>query len=135
MSLADRIKRVYAKRILKSKNGFAENGKFGRRRVSGQPADSSGKPIRTSVFFRSQADENEGTREKVTTIGVWMLKDEDHELGGVSELRTGDLYWRDPEFDSDNRPFSFTGVTIEEGQHYRVAEFQRYDVESFGRGV
>lgn len=134
MPFDDRILRVYAKRMLRPRNGFAEQGTFFRRNLPGVP-----KTIRTSVQYRSQSDENDGTREKRTVIGVFMLKHEGFELDGivydgVKLLRKGDLYIRDPKFDCDERPFSFTGAILEEGQHYRVAEFQRYSLESVGHG-
>lgn len=129
MPLDDRIKRVYRNRMLRDRNGFAENGQFARRIQPGLK-----KPLRTSVEFRAQADENDDTREQITTIGVWMLRDEESDIGGVAELFKGDLYFRDPKFDDVGRPFAFTGVIIERGQHYQKAEFQRYELESVGRG-
>ena len=130
MSLSDRIKRVYRKRVLKLGNGIAESGKFARGH-----APNIRKRLDTSVTLVAQKTDNEKTRDKKTVILIFMMRDESLETGGVDQLCEGDLYWRDPEFDSDQRPFVWTGEKRNEGQHYTVGIFERYESASQGQGV
>ena len=129
MAHSDRIKRIYKNRMLRTSVGFAERGHFARRN-----SPKSKKPLTTSVTLARSKSENDQTRKLTTRIEVFFMRDEsDADVGGVQDLRSGDLYFRDPKFDADSRPYSFTDEIIEQGQNYTRAVFQRFENASQGR--
>jgi hypothetical protein len=130
MSHSQRAKKAYANHLLRVGLGHAENGQFARRST---PATK--KQLVASVTVRQTETETDQTLETPTLIEVMFLRDEANAKGGVNQLQTGDLYWRDVTFDSDQRPFSWTGEILEQGEHYTRAVFQRFNLVSQGKGV
>lgn len=129
MALSDRIKRIYERRFLR-RGFFAERGQFAR----GHNPNTK-RPITTSVKVVADKTETEQKRDRKTVITIFAMRDEGLDTGGVNEFCTGDLYWRDPEFDPNPEPFVWTGELREQGQHYSIAVFERYESISQGQGV